>query len=152
MARCCGHVLAFDHHSIVCAGLRRRRGGAGQLCPGDGNGAGHAQDEGLTRQFYQRRNGVLAWGGGATVEAKLAISVLQRLPAKGSIPIVIVCCSTVEKGIKTAKGDVEMAARRLKLAREMYENRPRGTYTSRDQSGADLYFRPDKRAIKRIKP
>lgn len=43
-------------------------------------------DGGLTRQFYQQRNGALAWGGGATADARLAIRVLSEAASEGLDP------------------------------------------------------------------
>ena len=45
-----------------------------------------AEDGGLTRQFYQQRNGVPAWGGSARAEAKLAITVLSNAASEGLDP------------------------------------------------------------------
>jgi len=43
-------------------------------------------DDGLTRQFYQQRNGALAWGGGATADARLAIRILSDAASEGLDP------------------------------------------------------------------
>ena len=43
-------------------------------------------DDGLTRQFYQQRNGALAWGGGATADARLAIRILSDAAGEGLDP------------------------------------------------------------------
>ena len=43
-------------------------------------------DGGLTRQFYLQRSGALAWGGGATADAKLAIRVLSNAASEGLDP------------------------------------------------------------------
>lgn len=43
-------------------------------------------DGGLTRQFYQQRNGALAWGGGSTADARLAIRVLSEAAGEGLDP------------------------------------------------------------------
>ncbi|HKQ45795.1 MAG TPA: L,D-transpeptidase family protein [Rhizomicrobium sp.] len=43
-------------------------------------------DGGLTRQFYQQRNGALAWSGNAGANAKLAIAVLSNAASEGLDP------------------------------------------------------------------
>lgn len=43
-------------------------------------------DGGLTRQFYLQRNGALAWGGGSTADARLAIRVLSDAAGEGLDP------------------------------------------------------------------
>ncbi|HJT41953.1 MAG TPA: L,D-transpeptidase family protein [Rhizomicrobium sp.] len=43
-------------------------------------------DGGLTRQFYQQRNGALAWSGSAGASAKLAIAVLSNAASEGLDP------------------------------------------------------------------
>ena len=43
-------------------------------------------DGGLTRQFYLQRNGALAWGGGSSADARLAIRVLSDAASEGLDP------------------------------------------------------------------
>jgi murein L,D-transpeptidase YcbB/YkuD len=43
-------------------------------------------DGGLARRFYQQRNGTLAWDGGASADAKLALGVLSNAASEGLDP------------------------------------------------------------------
>lgn len=43
-------------------------------------------DGGMTRRFYQQRNGALAWSGSAGADAKLAIAVLSNAASEGLDP------------------------------------------------------------------
>ena len=50
------------------------------------NALSATQDGGLTRRFYQQRNGALAWSGSTRADAKQAIAVLSNAASEGLDP------------------------------------------------------------------
>jgi murein L,D-transpeptidase YcbB/YkuD len=58
----------------------------GNLPPAMEMALSSVEEAALTRQFYQQRNGALAWSGGASPDAKLVIDVLSDAAGEGLDP------------------------------------------------------------------
>ncbi|HKU54022.1 MAG TPA: L,D-transpeptidase family protein [Rhizomicrobium sp.] len=68
---------------LVCGSAAAQPGGFG---PAMETALSSTDDGGMTRQFYQQRNGALAWSGSAGADAKLAIAVLSNAASEGLDP------------------------------------------------------------------
>ncbi|HJS44946.1 MAG TPA: L,D-transpeptidase family protein [Rhizomicrobium sp.] len=68
---------------LVCGSAAAQPSGFG---PAMETALSSTDDGGLTRRFYQQRNGALAWGGSATADAKLAIAMLSNAASEGLDP------------------------------------------------------------------
>src|SRR5215216_5487899 len=104
--------------SLVCGSAAAAPGSLSQAMEAT---LSSTENGGLARQFYQLRNGALAWNGGASAESKLAIAVLSNAAGEGLDPDRY---RVVPKYGNIAANDVAISVAVLRYMRDLAVGRP----------------------------
>jgi len=95
--------------------------GPGALAPGMEAAVSGLEEAAPARQFYQQRDGALAWGGGASPEAKMVLERLSDAAGEGLDPDRY---RVIPRGGNAAANDVAISDAVLRYMRDLTVGRP----------------------------